>query len=96
MSLTTAFVSELIWAANQAPNLTAFEKRRLLERAVATIRDMRDQVGIPESTTEADPVIDLQTTAAAIERRTHDQVMAALLDAADMIRTLRILLDGKT
>ncbi|WP_291164238.1 hypothetical protein [Ensifer sp. SSB1] len=38
---------------------------------------------------------DLQTTAAAIERRTDDHVRAALLDAADMIRTLHIVLDGK-
>lgn len=58
-------------------------------------RGMREQVGIPESKTTADAVIDLQTTAAGIERRTHDQVMAALLDAADMIRILRIILDGK-
>ena len=95
MSLTTAFISELVWAANQVEQLTSFEKRRLLGRAVVTIREMRDQVGIPESKTAADPVIDLQTTAAGIDRRTHDQVMAALLDAADMIRTLRIILDGK-
>lgn len=53
------------------------------------------QVGIPESKTAADAVIDLQTTASGIERRTHDHVKAALLDAAEMIRVLRIILDGK-
>lgn len=94
MSLTTAFISELIWAANQAEHLTNLVKRRLLERAVVTIREMREQVGIPESKTKADAVIDLQTTAAGIERRTEEQVKAALLDAADMIRILRIILDG--
>ena len=96
MSLVTSFVAELIWAANQAANLTPFEKRRLLERAVSTIRDMREQAGIPSSNTEADAVIDLQTTAAAIDNRTDTQIQAALLDAADMIRTLRILLDTET
>ncbi|WDZ80959.1 hypothetical protein PWG15_24720 (plasmid) [Ensifer adhaerens] len=95
MSLTTAFISELVWAANQVEHLTNFEKRRLLERAVVTIREMREQVGIPQSKTEVDPVIDLQTTAVGIELRTHNQVKAALLDAADMIRILRIILDGK-
>ncbi|WDZ81058.1 hypothetical protein PWG15_25255 (plasmid) [Ensifer adhaerens] len=95
MSLTTAFISELVWAANQVEHLTNFEKRRLLERAVVTIREMRDLVGIPESKTEADTVINLQTTAAGIERRTADQIKTALLDAADMIRILRIILDGK-
>lgn len=93
MSLTTAFISELVWAANQADHLTAFEKRRLLDRAVVTIREMREQVGIAASETEADPVIDLQTTAAGIERQTGDQMREALLDAANMIRTLRIILD---
>lgn len=47
-------------AANQVDHLTDFEKRRMLDRAVVTIREMRDQVGIPESKTEPDPVIDLQ------------------------------------
>ncbi len=93
MSLTTAFISELVWAANQVEHLTAFEKRRLLERAVVTIREMRAQVGIPGSKTEPDPMIDIQTTAACIETRTGDQIRAALLDAANMIRTLRIMLD---
>lgn len=95
MSLTTAFISELVWAANQVEHLTAFEKSRLLERAVVTIREMREQVGMAASKTEPDPVIDLQTTAAGIERLTGDDVRAALLDAADMIRTLRIILDGE-
>ena len=95
MSLTTAFISELVRAANQGGHLTALEKRRLLERAVVTIREMRNQVGISPSRTLADPVIDLQTTAAGIEKRSDDQVKAALLDAADMIWTLRIILDGK-
>lgn len=95
MSLTAAFISELVRAANQVEHLTAHEKRRLLERAVVTIREMRDQVGIQQSRTEVDPVIDLQTMAAGIEQRSGEQVKAALLDAADMIRILRIILDGK-
>ncbi len=95
MSLTTAFTSELVWAANQVDHLTAFEKRRLLDRAVVTIREMRDQVGMPQSKTAADPLIDLQTTAAGMESRSADETRAALLDAADMIRSLRIILDSK-
>ncbi|WP_420829025.1 hypothetical protein [Ensifer adhaerens] len=95
MSLTTAFISELVWAANQVDQLTAFEKRRLIERAVVIIREMRDQIGNPQNKTAADPVIDLQTTAAGMENRTDDQTRDALLDAANMIRSLRIILDGK-
>ncbi|CAN7659985.1 MULTISPECIES: hypothetical protein [Ensifer] len=46
MSLATAFISELVLVANQVAGLTAFEQRRLLERAVVTIREMRENVGI--------------------------------------------------
>ncbi|MBV7521467.1 hypothetical protein [Ensifer sp. ENS12] len=49
----------------------------------------------PSEPHSADPVIDPQTTEVGIERRTDDYVKAALLDAADMIRILRIILDGK-
>jgi len=37
----------------------------------------------------------MRSAAVGIERRTDDHVKAALLDAADMIRILRIILDGK-
>lgn len=96
MSLTTAFISELVWAANQVEHLTSFEERRLLERAVVMIREMRGQSGNPQNENDPDPVTDLQTVVAEIERQTGEQVRAALLGAADMIRTSRILLDSKT
>src|SRR5262249_9037079 len=90
------FITELVRAANEIRQLTHFERRRLLERAVVTIRDLREQVGIPNSRTSADAAIDLQTTAVAMASRTDEQVKAALLDPAHMIRTLRILLDTRT
>lgn len=46
MSLTTAFISELIKAANEADRLSPFEIKQLLNRSVAIIRDMREQTGI--------------------------------------------------
>ena len=97
MSNVTDFVAELLRAANRVDRLGDLEKRRLLERAVTTIRDMRDEVGIRQSRTTADAVIDLQTTAAAIYRgsRSNDEVKAALLHAAEMIRALKIILDAK-
>ncbi|WP_455918740.1 hypothetical protein [Ensifer canadensis] len=95
MSLTTAFISELVWAANQATNLTPLETRRLLERAVATIEDLRDQAGIPSSNTAADALTGLRETAAAVNSIDDERIKATLLEAADMIRTLRITLDEK-
>lgn len=43
MSLTTDFSAELIRAANEAGRLSPFEVKRLLNRSVATIRDMLDE-----------------------------------------------------
>lgn len=63
-----------------------------MERAVVTIREMKEQASL---TPEQDPVIDLQTKAATLEAQTGDQARAALLDTANMIRTLRIVPDGK-
>ncbi|WP_426124498.1 hypothetical protein [Pararhizobium sp. PWRC1-1] len=91
MSPNTDFIAELIRAANEVGNLSALEKGRMLQRSIVIIRDGRNEVGIPP----ADGVIDLQTVAASIDRRSDDEVKAALLDAADMIRTLKIVLDAK-
>jgi hypothetical protein len=98
MSSVNDFVSELVRAANEVEKLDDFERRRLLERAVTTIRDLRETVGIPQSETGGDVVIDLQTTAWAIEKgtRTDEDVKRALLDAAGMIRDLHIVLDTGT
>lgn len=95
MSTTTDFIFELVRAANEIANLDSYQRRRLLDRAVATIREGREEVGIPSSKTAADAVIDFQTMSASIDRRSDNEVKSALLDAADMIRTLNILLDAK-
>lgn len=96
MSATTDFIAELFRAANDE-RLKAVEKKRLLERAVVTIRDMREQVGIEPSKSKADAVIDLQTVAGSIPlgKASSEEVKTALLDAAEMIRTLKIVLDAK-
>lgn len=95
MSLTTDFIAELIRAANEADKLTPFEVKRLLNRSVATIRDMREQTGIPGSNRAKDVVIDLQVAAARADGLSANEIRDNLLDAADIIRTLKIILDGK-
>ncbi len=95
MSLVTSFVAELIWAANQAPNLTPLGKRRLLKRAIVIIREMRDQAGIPSSNSPADALTAPRETETAVDSLDGERIGAALLEAAYMIRTLRIVRDGK-
>ena len=98
MSSTTDFIAELVRAANEVEMLRGEEARHLLNRAITTIRDMREKIGMPGAHTAADAVIDLQTTAVALGlgNRSPDQVKAALLDAAGIIRDLHIVLDTKT
>ncbi|QCJ00603.1 hypothetical protein [Agrobacterium larrymoorei] len=97
MSTATDFIGELVRDANRIEQLDAYQKRRMLERAVATIRDLRDQIGIPRGPGR-DAVVELHTTALAIERgwRSDDQVKAAMITAATMIRDLHIVLDSGT
>ncbi|MDQ0322316.1 hypothetical protein QO002_004522 [Pararhizobium capsulatum DSM 1112] len=94
MNHTTDFIAELIRAANGVGKLGDSEKHRLLEHAVTMIQDMRRQNVIPIFETLTDPLIPLRITAAIIHRRSNDEVKAALLEAADMIRTLKIELGG--
>jgi hypothetical protein len=96
--LAEYFIAGLIRAANEVEKLHGEEARRLLNRAITVIRDMRETIGIPRSRTAADVVIDLQTTAVALGlgNRSPEQVKAALLDAAGIIRDLHIVLDTGT
>jgi len=92
-----SFIAELIKDANQIDKLGDFEKRRMLERTVTTIRDMREQIGVVPSKTVRDALIDIQTTAALIERGrvSNEHVKKTMLEAAEMLRTLKIVLEAK-
>ena len=98
MSSTNGFIAELVRAANEVEKLGSYEQKRLLDRAVTTIRDMRKSVGIPSSRTKADAVVGIQITSAMVDvgQASKDQVKTALLDAAGMIRELHIVIDTGT
>ncbi|WP_425962192.1 hypothetical protein [Rhizobium nepotum] len=67
MTLTNSFIAELVRDANRLDHLDASQKRRMLERAITTIRDMRETVGIP-SGPGRDSVVNIHTVALSIER----------------------------
>ncbi|WQP37541.1 hypothetical protein J4T85_014015 [Sinorhizobium medicae] len=94
MSLTTAFIAELIRAANGADRLTYYQISRLLDRSVHTIRDMRRQTGIAGSHRARGVVIDLQVASARARTYLRRRPETSC-STADIIRTLKILLDGK-
>ena len=97
MTLTNSFIAELVRDANRLDHLDDYQKRRMLERAVTTIRDMRETIGIP-SGPGRDSLLDIHTVSLTIERgwRSDEEIRNALLQAAGMIRDLHIVLDSKT
>jgi len=90
----TKFVSELVRAANEPEKLTPSEFARLLDRAVVTTVDLRERAGIPSSGTSRDALVELSAIAYAADEQSNHQRSGALLKAADMIRTLHIVIES--
>nr|WP_244427852.1 hypothetical protein [Sinorhizobium fredii] len=59
------------------------------------MRDMREQTGVQGSNRTKDVLIDLHIAAALADRLSAAEIRDAVLDAADIIRTLKIALDGR-
>ncbi|AUX79472.1 hypothetical protein [Sinorhizobium fredii] len=95
MTNTTEFISELIRAANETDKLTVHEISRLLDRSIDTIRDMRERSGIAGSHRSRDVLIDLRVASERASGLSLEEIRDALIDAADVIRTLKIEFDGE-
>lgn len=95
MSKHPEFITELIRAANKIGELEKGEILRLLGRAYVTILEGREQAGIPLSGGNRDAAIDAKTATGLVETLSDGEVRVLLLDAAEMIRTLKIVLDAK-
>lgn len=94
MSLTTDFVSELYYAGNRAGKLTPLEARRLLERGVVMLREMKEMVppdALPGMIDDRLAIIvDFANDVAGLP----PQFLAhGLIDAADLITTLTVEID---
>ena len=96
MNSIPSFVSELVRFANETDRLTDLELAGLLRRSVTVIRDLREVVGIPADGTENDAVIRLDRLAARLKDATQEDVQKGLLEAADMVRTLWVVIDSGT
>lgn len=98
-STVPAFISELIRAANETPRLSQFERSRLMERAAATIRDYREQIAYSDApandTGPGDIASDLASMGRTPEVFTAAEVSAKLLEAVEVIKTLRVLHEEK-
>jgi hypothetical protein len=95
MSAITDFIAELVRAANEVEKLQETEARRLLNRALRTIRDMRIDAGITPSLDRPDEATVVLQACLQLHYDVLDAegVRRALLKGASMIRDLRILQD---
>jgi hypothetical protein len=96
LSSTTDFIAELVRAANEVEKLSEDECARLLNVASLTILDCRDQVGVDQDSTNQGRVSDFLTLSGAIPLVPDEEIKAALLEAAGIIRHLHIALDTRT
>ncbi|UIJ81814.1 hypothetical protein [Rhizobium leguminosarum] len=94
--MTTDFIAELIRAANQIEKVTRTDVRRMLHRAIVSIRDLRESLGIPGSGTSRDDVIPLFDAATDADALAASELSAALLKSANMLRALHIAADSGT
>ncbi|WP_246651743.1 hypothetical protein [Rhizobium laguerreae] len=95
-SSVPGFVAELVRAANEVDRLTAGEIERLLLRAMTTVRDLHEQAGIPGSDTGDDSIVRLDIVAKGVVTFSQANISATLREAAEMVRTLWIIIDSGT
>ena len=98
MANTTDFISLLIRAATQIEDLGDFGRRKLLETSVATISELSQAAGVSQDYSTKDAMAKFEALSARVALGyAHDaEVRIALLDAARVIRELRVVLDGSS
>ncbi len=94
MTTISGFRSQLFRAANEVHELTPLQAQQLLEGAVALIRCMREQTGMEPNTEAPDVTNVLLDIAASVPNRSEREIRNALLESADIIRLLTMILDS--
>lgn len=73
--------------------MTDQEKRRLLERAFITVLQVREKVGAHAIEASLDAVTNLIVVSSKVEIISDDKLADTMLDAAEMLRQLKISID---
>jgi hypothetical protein len=99
MTSTAAFISELVRAANEIDRLTKDERARLMRRASATIRDMREKIDCSDAPANDNNPLDIAIELREMARLSFmfkpSEIAQKMLEGAETIRTLTILLGIK-
>jgi len=94
LSSSIDFIAELTRAVNEVSKLTGDERTNLLLRAFQMIRDLRLETGVRHGH-RRDTLRDLEIAALRAEHGTDEDAKKVLLETAEMIRTLKFVLDEK-
>lgn len=95
MKAISDVIAELVHAANIAAKLTREEKLYMLQHAYLTIQEGSEALDDIESAAESDVAVDLITSTQTVMQLTDDEFKTLLLEAAEMIRNIKIALDRK-
>ncbi|MBD8555091.1 hypothetical protein IFT84_11200 [Rhizobium sp. CFBP 8762] len=87
------FVALIIRNVNRPTPLCNIEIRQMFRVAIAMIRSMRAETGIPFLQSELQILSRFEKLSATAHLCPYDTLMTALLDAAEEIRTLAIVID---
>lgn len=87
-------IIKLIRTANDPGRQDRDQVSQLLYEAIVSITNLRRQAGIPAIGTKRDAIIGLRNIAKHPLPVADFELRAALLEAAEMLRTLRILVDS--
>lgn len=86
-------ISELIRAANNVERVPEDARLRLLCRAYVTILQARDEIESQVSDTYRQAGVDLISATGHVGTLLNHEVRSLLLDAAEMIRQIKIVID---
>lgn len=88
MTMVNDFIAQLVQAANEVDKIDGFQKRRLLDRAIFIIRDLRLPAKIYPQMLSADTTSQMQKGADELIHGhvSNDQLKVLLLEAARALR----------
>ncbi|MCJ8056965.1 hypothetical protein GB928_025605 [Shinella curvata] len=89
------FIAELIRAANDVERLPESTKLRLLGRAYVTIINAREEIESQRQEAYRQAGADLISVTGHVGALSSQDVKSLLLDAAEMIRQIKIVIDSK-
>ncbi|MGD9478784.1 hypothetical protein [Shinella sp. G-2] len=95
MKAVSDVIAELIHAANIPATLSDDEKLFLLNHAYITIQEGAEALDELEAAADSDVALDIISSTKMVSQLSNEEFASLLLEAADMIRTIEIALDGK-